>query len=160
MFCQEIRRAYVSAQHALFDNFMGIVAVDGHDTLDFALFIELNAGFNGFKINGSALFQSAPQHFVHALQVVELRQEVLELFAQWMRFVAVVLQDLPHFGLLQTRLVMTPRSSRARRNTSYMSYKWCSCGTTCLNSLRSGCDLSASCCRISHTLVYVRRAWE
>ena len=60
----EARGGHVGAQHALFDNLVGVIAHHRHNGVDLALLIEQDAGFSGLEINRPAVTPGAAQHFV------------------------------------------------------------------------------------------------
>ena len=67
---QEFGGTYVGRQHALFNDFVGVVALGGHNALDLAIFTKLDFGFSGFKINGATLVPLGTKGVEQAVEIL------------------------------------------------------------------------------------------
>ncbi|EKY03413.1 hypothetical protein HMPREF9120_02729 [Neisseria sp. oral taxon 020 str. F0370] len=76
VFDEEVGGADFGGQHAFFDEFVGVVAHDGDDALDFAVVVEQHFRFDGFKFHRAALrtfFVQDLEEFVEGFDLAFVR---------------------------------------------------------------------------------------
>ena len=66
--------------HAFFDHLVRIIAYQWHNFFYLAICAEHNAGFSGFKINGTAFAAPLSQCLVQAIQLFKMRHQRLAAF--------------------------------------------------------------------------------
>ena len=94
---QEFSGSHVGCQHALFDQFVRIIALHGNYRLNLASVIKDNAGFHGFKIDGAPALPGPAQTEVQAVQVHDVG------VALWVHgWIMTVLQHPCYLGVGQT----------------------------------------------------------
>ncbi|MNS91205.1 hypothetical protein D3C72_1252840 [compost metagenome] len=99
-FLNETRRRDVCQDHALFNQFVGIVTLRLLDTLDTTLSVEDKLRLFALKGDPAALFARLVQHFVEVVQLFDVFDQRRILLAQLL----VALQHVPDFGVCQARV--------------------------------------------------------
>ncbi|CAH0146439.1 hypothetical protein SRABI106_00342 [Rahnella aquatilis] len=100
MFFNKTRRSNVRHDHALFDQFVGIVTYGRFDTLDTTLSIEDKFRFFGFERDTATFCTRLIQHFVHGVQFKQMLNQRRILLAQF----RIAFDDAPDFVVCQTRV--------------------------------------------------------
>ncbi len=100
MFLDKARRGDVGEDHALFDQLVCVVAHGALYAFNTTFRIEDKLRFFGLKRDAAARLARFFQHLIHAVQLFQRLQQRRVLFAQ----LRVALQDIPHFGVSQTRV--------------------------------------------------------
>ena len=72
VFYQELCRADVRRQHTFFNQFVGVVADNGHDFFDFAVVVEKHLGFDAFKLHRAAFEAFFLKDFEEFVEGVDL----------------------------------------------------------------------------------------
>ncbi len=79
---QELGGGHVGRQHAFLDQLVGVVAHGRADFGDLALVTEDDAGFLGLEVDCTPGVTRLHQHLVQVVQVLQVRHDLLVLFAQ------------------------------------------------------------------------------
>ncbi len=87
--------SHVRLDHALFDDLVGVVAHERHDTVDLALGVEDEAGLFALELHRTALMASMLERLVEVVELFDVTHQRLVLLTQ----LGIAIQDRRHLGV-------------------------------------------------------------